>query len=262
VTGCQGQAGPGQKYTYAQLEGLWINNGGPASVAPIAAAIALAESGGCSTALNPTDNGGRQSSFGLWQISNGTHTPPVNNIYDPNVNAMQAVGKYQGGGGFGAWGTYNSGAYKPFMSGSTTPDTSVPGGSQSNPLGSGSSTPGQGNVSGSSDPTCAWGIHGGVPVLSSIPLIGNIYKLDVCFVRKTTVRHVMGGLILVAGGLVVLPGLVLVLAYGFRASGAARAVTQVISVMPAGRAASGAVGGGASRVARRASPAPAAARAS
>jgi hypothetical protein len=251
VTGCQGQAGPGQKYTYAQLEGLWINNGGPASVAPIAAAIALAESGGCSTALNPTDNGGRQSSFGLWQISNGTHTPPVNNIYDPNVNAMQAVGKYQGGAGFSPWGTYNSGAYKAFLSGSTTPDTSVPGGSQSAPLASGgSSAPGQGNVSGSSDPTCAWGIHGGVPVLSSIPLIGNIYKLDVCFVRKTTVRHVMGGLILVGGGLVVLPGLVLVLAYGFRASGAARAVTQVISVMPAGRAASGAAAAGGARASR------------
>jgi len=39
---CQGAGGggPGTRYTYAELEGLWINAGGAASLAPIAAAIA------------------------------------------------------------------------------------------------------------------------------------------------------------------------------------------------------------------------------
>src|SRR5580698_840440 len=73
VTSC---AGGGTQYTYAQLEGLWVNAGGQASMAPLMAAIAEAESGGCSSALNATDNGGTQSSYGLWQISTGTHAAP------------------------------------------------------------------------------------------------------------------------------------------------------------------------------------------
>src|SRR5712664_681644 len=101
-------------YTYAQLEQLWINNGGPKAAAPVAAAVALAESGGNTAATNPTDNNGTQTSWGLWQISNGTHAQPVPDILDPNVNAAQAVAKYQGeGNSFGpAWGTYDSGAYE------------------------------------------------------------------------------------------------------------------------------------------------------
>lgn len=127
MTTCQGLGGAGTKYSFAQLEALWINNGGSKATAPIAAAIALAESSGCSTALNPTDNNGAQSSFGLWQVSNGTHNPPASNIYDPNVNAKQAVAKWTNAGGFGPWGTYNSGTYKQFLSGASPSDSGVPG---------------------------------------------------------------------------------------------------------------------------------------
>lgn len=125
---CQGLGGAGEKFTFAQLEALWINNGGPKALAPVAAAIALAESAGCSTALNPTDNNGTQSSFGLWQISNGTHNPPAANVYDPNVNAKLAVAKWHNAGGFSPWGTYNSGAYKRYLSGAAPVDPGVPGG--------------------------------------------------------------------------------------------------------------------------------------
>lgn len=114
-------------YSYAQLMSLWINAGGPRGLAPLAAAIAEAESGGNSDALNPSDNGGTQSSFGLWQISNGTHTPPSPDWANPAVNAQLAVGKWKGAGGFTPWGTYDSGAYKAFLNGKTTPDPNVPG---------------------------------------------------------------------------------------------------------------------------------------
>jgi hypothetical protein len=114
--------------TYAQLEGLWIKAGGPPSQAPVAAAVAEAESGGNPGALNPNDNGGRQSSFGLWQISNGTHTPPSPNWADPGTNASLAVAKYKGAGNtFGPWGTFGSGAYRAYLNGGTTPDMNVPG---------------------------------------------------------------------------------------------------------------------------------------
>jgi hypothetical protein len=117
-------------YTYAQLEGLWINNGGSASLAPIMAAIALAESRGNPAATNATDNGGTQTSWGLWQISDGTHSQPVPNILDPNVNAAQAVKKVKSQG-LQAWGTYTSGAYKQFMSDASPVTTGLPTGSTS-----------------------------------------------------------------------------------------------------------------------------------
>ena len=109
----------------AQIEQLWIQAGGDPSVAPTAAAIALAESGGNPASNNPNDNGGKQTSWGLFQISNGTHNQPVGNINDPLVNAQQAVAKYNAAKGFSPWGTYTSGAYKSFQAqvGSTVPQT-------------------------------------------------------------------------------------------------------------------------------------------
>lgn len=103
-------------YTYSQLEGLWIQAGGSRSLAPLMAAIALAESSGNPAATNPTDNGGRQTSWGLWQISDGTHSQPVAGILDPLTNAKAAVAKYNSQG-LGAWGTYTSGAYRQYYQG-------------------------------------------------------------------------------------------------------------------------------------------------
>lgn len=101
-------------YSYAQLEGLWVGAGGSHALAPIMAAIALAESGGRSNALNAKDNGGKQSSFGIWQISNGTHSPPSANWANAQENAKLAVAKEKEQG-LKAWGTFNSGAYKKFL---------------------------------------------------------------------------------------------------------------------------------------------------
>jgi len=117
-------------YTYSQLEGLWISNSGSAALAPIMAAIALAESSGNAAATNATDNGGTQTSWGLWQISDGTHNQPVSNILDPNVNAQQAVKKVKSQG-LNAWGTYTSGKYKQFMSGAAPSTSGLPSGSTS-----------------------------------------------------------------------------------------------------------------------------------
>jgi len=113
-------------YSYGQLEQLWIQAGGPRAVAPLMAAIALAESGGNPQAANKTDNGGTQTSWGLWQISDGTHNEPVQGILNPLTNAQQAVDKYKSQG-LGAWGTYTSGAFRKFYKGNVSP-TSLPQG--------------------------------------------------------------------------------------------------------------------------------------
>lgn len=106
------------------------------------------------------------------------------------------------------------------------------------------------DVKASTDPSCAWGVHGDIPVLSKIPIVGGKFTADVCFLHKTTIRHAVGGLLVGAGFLVMLPGLAITVAFGFRASGAARVATQVISVVPgAGRVSRGtqAAGGTVSR---------------
>src|SRR5690348_12953318 len=102
------------KLNFDDLAKLWIAAGGPAQVAGTAAAIALAESSGRPDATNPNDNHGLQTSWGLWQVSQGNHTPYLN--WDvPLVNAQIAVAKYNAAGGFSPWGTFTSGAYKQYL---------------------------------------------------------------------------------------------------------------------------------------------------
>lgn len=116
-------------YSYSQLEALWIQAGGPQAVAPLMAAIALAESSGNPDNNNYNDSngsGGTQTSWGLWQISNGTHDAPVANIDSPLVNAQQAVAKYETQG-LSAWGTYTSGAYKQYFNGDIPPSANIGG---------------------------------------------------------------------------------------------------------------------------------------
>jgi transglycosylase-like protein with SLT domain len=83
-------------------------------VAPLMAAIAMAESGGNSDARN-TDSG----ACGLWQIH--PCEPGSNN---PMTNAQIAVRKYNSQG-LGAWEAYTNGSYKRFMGGATGTATSA-----------------------------------------------------------------------------------------------------------------------------------------
>jgi len=109
--------------TYSQLEQVWIQAGGSKAVAPLMAAIAKAESGGIAGNTNPTDNNGTQTSWGLWQISDGTHGWSYGgDPYDPLTNAKAAVMKYHSQG-LAAWGTYTSGAYKQYLQGNVPPGT-------------------------------------------------------------------------------------------------------------------------------------------
>ena len=120
--------------SYAQLKAVWLQGAAGTQYATNAwsslmAAIAEAESGGNTDALNPTDNGGTQTSWGLWQISLGNHDAPSPNWNNPVVNAQLAVGKLQSQG-LGAWGTYTSVAYQAYENDATTPDGSgITGGS-------------------------------------------------------------------------------------------------------------------------------------
>lgn len=111
-------------YDYAQLEGLWIQAGGPKKMASVMAAIAEAESGGRSDAHNPS------GASGLWQILG---QPFPGNVFDPLTNARMAVAKWKSQG-LGAWVTWTSGAYKQFLKGGVSA-TVPPGGTSSGATG-------------------------------------------------------------------------------------------------------------------------------
>jgi Lysozyme like domain len=201
--------------TYAQLEGLWINAGGSPSMAPLMAAIAEAESGGNPTATNATDNNGTQTSWGLWQISNGTHSEPVPNILSPSVNAQQAVAKYKSQG-LTAWGTYDSGAYKAYISNGTTPDTS------------GAAAAGGGGTAtldaATTSTDCAITFPG---IDLGVTTVGGG-----CLVTYGTERAIISGLILGAAGILALAGFVILAASALGSSPAGRIAE---SVTPVGR---------------------------
>ncbi|SRR6266480_2294694 len=120
--------------SYATLEGLWINAGGSPGSAPVAAAIALAESGGNPTSHNPVPP---DDSYGLWQINMlGSMGPSRRaayglksntDLYDPATNARVAVAMSNKGANFRPWSTFTNGAYRKFVNGGTTPDLTAPG---------------------------------------------------------------------------------------------------------------------------------------
>ena len=86
-------------YQQSQLETLWTQAGGSPSTAPMAAAIALAESGGNPGAVSPTQD------YGLWQI----HDVPA--ATDPLISAQDAVAISNNGTNWKPWCTaYSDGA--------------------------------------------------------------------------------------------------------------------------------------------------------
>ena len=219
------------QYTYAQLEGLWINNGGSTSLAPLMAAIALAESGGDSSALDNNPSTGDYS-VGLWQINyydgllssrTAQFGSPSSLQSNPNAQAAAAVAIEQEQG-LSAWTTYTSGAYQAYMNAGTTPDTSVGGTSTGTA---------QGTDAGLFQPealpsTCLIGMPGFDLGVGSTP--------DICFVQKSWLRGLLGGLLIGAGGITGLIALNLLFKSGFgvslpggdKAQGAAQSVYRKV----------------------------------
>jgi hypothetical protein len=112
-----------QRYSAGQLKTLWIRAGGNRAFAPIAVAVALAESGGAVNAINHNTDG--STDRGLWQI-NSVHGNL--STFDPLANAKAAVKISSGGLNWQPWTTYRNGAYKSHLSGARkAPATPVRG---------------------------------------------------------------------------------------------------------------------------------------
>ena len=82
-------------YSFSALENLWVKAGGPRWAASQAASIAECESGGNPQAYNPS------GASGLWQILGQVVS---GNLFDPLVNAENAVAKFRASGdSFAQW---------------------------------------------------------------------------------------------------------------------------------------------------------------
>lgn len=192
--------------TYAQLESVWLQASQGTKYntqqwAALMAAIALAESSGNPLNENKTDNNGTQTSWGLWQISNGTHSEPSADWATPLGNARLAIDKLNTQG-LKAWGTYDSGAYKHFMQGSTTPDNSWQGIWTGGATEGGQGIAGIGGSTDTSSQTCLLPISYGV---------GNI-----CLMSKTNARALIGGALMGTALLLTITSAALIITVGLK----------------------------------------------
>lgn len=114
-----------QQLTYSQIAQLWTSQGGDPTLAPVMAAIAMAESGGHTGVVNDTPSTGDYS-VGLWQINYfGNLAPGRTQQFgspdqlggDPASQARAAIALAGDGGGLSNWSTYTSGAYKQYLNG-------------------------------------------------------------------------------------------------------------------------------------------------
>ena len=98
-------------YSVSQLEQLWTASGGASGKAAMAAAIAMAESGGNPNATDYDSNGSVDR--GLWQI-NSIHG--AQSTFDPTGNAQAAIMISANGSDWSPWVTFQTGAYKKYLS--------------------------------------------------------------------------------------------------------------------------------------------------
>jgi hypothetical protein len=103
---------PGKPLTRSALLALAKAAGFPDP--KLAAAIALAESGGATGAIVRSS---KEYSVGLWQINTRVHPYTVDDMKDPQKNAAAAFKISHGGTNWKPWSAYNNGRYKIFQTG-------------------------------------------------------------------------------------------------------------------------------------------------
>ncbi len=97
-------------FSNQQLQALWTSHGGSPQSARVAAAIALAESGGDPNSTNV--NTDRSVDRGAWQI-NSVHGSL--STHDPSRNVQAAIQISKNGTDWRPWVTYTTGKYKQFL---------------------------------------------------------------------------------------------------------------------------------------------------
>lgn len=185
-------------WSYAQLEDIWVRNGGSAAMAPLMAAVAMVESSGNDQATNAS------GATGLWQMMWPLYSGFVPGAtsraayLDPDLNARAAVklsrnnpSTAPGSPVYNNWLRWHGSpdAYKRFLQSGVSPLPAGPG-------------------------------PGAVPAASGPPGdIASNFGFD-----AGKMRAVLGGLLLIGGALVAATGVIILVAYGYQHSGARAAL--------------------------------------
>lgn len=103
----------------SQLYSLASSTGLTPAQSSIASAIAMAESGGNTDAINPGSATDNEYSVGLWQINVKAHPQySISSLKDAQTNAKAMFAISSGGTNWFPWGTYTNGSYKNFLNAS------------------------------------------------------------------------------------------------------------------------------------------------
>lgn len=175
-------------YSFSDLEQIWINNGGSAIMAPMAAAIAMAESGGNSDAIGRNSNGSLDK--GLWQINTSNGALSTTDI---NGNARAAIQISNNGSNWRPWCT----AFSDSSCGSKGGSFLGLGSPYQKFLSGGSSQAGQSQIQTTAQVTsgkagCA------LPWNITIPVIGSSLSSG-CLWYDSWSRGILGGLFILGG---------------------------------------------------------------
>lgn len=218
------------KLSFAQLQDLWIRNGGNPLSAPIMAAIALAESGGQTTDYNGTagappgaiwaGHSPVDESFGLWQVNyKGSLAPgrtaaygsPAQLLADPDRQAKAAIAISGNGTNLKPWTTFTNGSAQRILTANggslgqipALPDLAA-------------TSAGPAGVTGGADDE---GLLVDLTMPSAIPNIR---------IPRSAVRRLAGVVTLAAGGIVGLAGVFVLAGAGGKAPGPTRIVTTAL----------------------------------
>lgn len=237
-------------YTLGQLEQLWVKNGGNRGWAPLMAAVAIAESRGNPTAAynttthlgGQTKNGnpGRQGATGLWQLewplwARAAGATSRTQLYTPNLNARLAVKAWNTSLGTSNWYTPSNPTNRdPIIAkwkktGSPRHPSELQVLKWLGQLGLENTATGAGPTAPSpalGEPTTAANARAQKEKTSQcVWSVGGF--LGGCILNRGQVRALKGGLLVIAGGVIVFGGVLLLAAVGFGSKPAQRQLQRV-----------------------------------
>lgn len=212
-----GNGATGVQYTYAQLEAVWIQATGSAQTAPMAAAIAMAESDGVASASGTNSNGSVDR--GLWQINS---TNGSCSTLDVMLNARCAVKISNNGTNWRPWCTaYGDGAcgtkggsylgdgapYRKFLQNGVAPDYSAP-------------------INATNAQADLTGISLLPSTLDPTQIIDNALKKTIAGVLNPIIQVIAGAMGITAGALMMLFGMYMVISQSREFQQAGQGVKQ------------------------------------
>jgi hypothetical protein len=232
----------GTTLTFDQIQALWVQNGGKPGWAPLAAAIAIAESGGNTASLNNTPATGDYS-VGLWQINYfGSLLPGRTQSYgspaalqsDPNAQAKAAIQLSGNGTNWGPWKT-DAAWNKWVANGSPSQPTKATIAAWGASLGgAGGGTSETATAAGAATGPGSGGQASGTGCNKPDPgkTDNKIFGIIGLSFSKCQAKSVLGGLSVGMGGMLAVTGVIIIVAWGLGHTSAGRGAMQAARVVP------------------------------